>query len=103
MTILRISTRDARTGYARPVALIDRATNDVVSCFRSLADATRAKILIEQIAVRGFSAGELHELAATTCDNLHGSREYERLALGQFTNLITAIQTDLLARRKRGF
>ena len=94
---LRVSTHDGRGAWDRPICLIDRDTNRVVACYRSLADGTRARVLLEQLSdwARDFSAEQLHELAATTCERLHGSREFERLLLGQFNVLISTIRTDL--------
>ncbi len=99
---LRISTRDRRCGFARPIALIDSETNSVVSCHRSLSDGMRAQVLIEQVNLdRSFSAEELHALATETCERLFGTPRYERLSLGKFGSLINTLRADLLARRKR--
>lgn len=99
---LAISTRDGRCGWARPVALIDRDTNTVVSCHRSLADSMRARVLLEQVSnfARDFSADELHELAATSCERLYAHRDFEKLSLPRFNMLIATIRTELRHRKR---
>jgi hypothetical protein len=101
---LAISTHDGRCGWARPVALVDRGDNNkLISCHRSLADAMRARVLLEQVGnfARDISAEELHELAGAVCERLYGFRDFQKLSLPRFNTLIAAIRTELLARRKR--
>lgn len=85
------------------MALIDRDTNMVISCHRSLADCMRARVLLEQVAnyARNFSAEELHELASSACQRLYGQSDFEKLSLPKFNMLIAVVRTELLGRRKR--
>jgi hypothetical protein len=58
---LRISSRDGRCGYGRPIALVDRDSGELIGSFRNAAGAMRAKVMIEQVAAfdQSLSAAEL--------------------------------------------
>lgn len=100
---LRLSSRDSRAvQLGRPVALINCESNTVVECFKNHADAMRARVLLEQVGVgpgRNLDAAALHQLAGDVCFRLNGARDFERLSLARFNELISAIRTELRWRR----
>jgi hypothetical protein len=99
---LRISSRDGRCGYGRPIALVDRDSGELIGSFRNAAGAMRAKVMIEQVAAfdQSLSAAELHELVSATCESRYGSRDYDRLGLPRFNMLIKVTRHALGAGRK---
>ncbi|MEB4210973.1 hypothetical protein [Mycobacterium sp. 94-17] len=77
--------------------MIDVHTNDVVASFRSAADVTKNRVLLESVGqfAGKRSAAEVYEVALSVCDGLFHTRSIEQLRLGDYSALATAVAKEL--------
>lgn len=99
----RISSKDGRCGHARPIALIDRDSNALISSYRNHADAAKAMYLMEAIAPYGYgmTAPELNDVVTEQMTTLYATSDIGQLTLGKYNSLVRAVRLELQSRRKR--
>ena len=100
---LRLSSRDGRCPYGKPIGLVDPFSGEFVAAFRNSARGTQAYALIERVSsyAQDLSAADIHSLAADTSQNLYGEPEYEALGMSKFNSLIATLRMELGAGRNR--
>jgi hypothetical protein len=82
------------------VAVIAVDTNEVIGCFRNLADGFRAKLLFEQVSNFAPRGEDLNELAQEFCYRLFAHQDFERLSFYKSNTLIGTIQRELRHRKE---
>lgn len=94
---LRTSSRDYRCSPWAPWALIDVNTNALVDSFRSAADVSKNRVLLESLGpyATGRSPVEVYEVAQGVCENLFQTRNIADLRLGDYNRLALAVAKEL--------
>lgn len=94
---LRTSSRDYRCTPWAPWALIDVPSNELVASFRSAADVTKNRALLESLGPYAGkrSPSEVYEVAMSVCDGLFGTRNIGGLPVGDLNGLAAAVAKEL--------
>lgn len=94
---LRTNSRDYRATPWEPWCLIDVPTNDLVASFRSAADVTKTRVLLESVGhfTAGRSPAEVLAVALDVCEGLFSTRNISDLRVGDFGGLSAALANEL--------
>lgn len=98
MLRLRLSERAVRSSWAT-CGVVDCNTGRLIDVFAYKADADRAKKFLELVGIGSYAkdlcGATIHDLAASTCEQVYNDRHYERLPEKDLAALAEALRCSL--------